>query len=123
MVLQDPAAHQIHPPAEVELQNSRGIRDLHLPTPRGGMGYHACEVGWTFGGGGPLGPAHIADAGRAHLTVAPRLGCNPLDHIVAVATIVDEGTPFTFRLATTTHVVDDEDIPLALEELGLGREE
>jgi len=71
-------------------------------------------VGRPLGSGGPLGPAHVADASGADPAVGPFLGRRPLDGVVSILAIVDKGPPLAFGFTPAPNVVDDNSVAMLL---------
>ena len=114
--LGDPAAHEVDPPAEVELEAAVGVGDLALPAAGRRGRDHAGQVRGQFGRRRPLEPAHVAETGRADLAGAPGLAGDPLDHVVAVPAVVDHRPPFALGLAAPADVDGDEGVAVPLVE-------
>ena len=60
--------------------------------------------------GQPLGARHTGAAGHADVAVAPLLGRDPLDDIVAVVRVVDVGCELTVRIETPTEIIQRDDV-------------
>ena len=114
--LGDAAAHDVGPPAEIELEAAVGVGDFLLPAARRRGGDHAGQVRRALRGGRPLRPAHVGEAGGADLAGAPGLGGDPLDRVVAIGAVVDHGAPLALRLAAPAHVDGDVGVAVLLVE-------
>ena len=64
-------------------------------------------------GRGPLREREVRLADHADLAVAPGLRRDPVDGVVAVVGLVDDGGPLALRLELAAHVLDDADVALA----------
>ena len=115
---------------EAELEGAAVVHPLR-PVVRGGLAHvHRPEVGRPGRGEPVLGGAGVRAADRADVPVAPRLGGDPLDRVVAVAVlapavVVERDEP-ALRREAAAHVLDHDRIALRREEgrradLALGR--
>src|SRR5262245_54589786 len=53
-----------------------------------------------------LRPANIATAHRSNLSIRPRLASHPLHHVVAIGGVIYHHAPPTFRLKSTSSVIN-----------------
>ena len=81
-------------------------------------GYLAGEVGRVEGCRAGLGPACVGGAEGADLAVAPRLGCDPFDRVVAVGGLVTEEVEIALGIEAATAVLDDDYVAVAGEVAG-----
>ena len=64
---------------------------------------------WGPASGGPLNPATVGAAHHADPAVGPRLSGGPLDAVVAVVVLVEEGKPLAVGVVPAADVHQDAD--------------
>ena len=96
-------------PVEIEIEFERSALVGPALVVVGGRNARSDRLQMRRPGAGcqPLGGAHVGAAEHADVAVAPVLGGNPLDRVVAVVGLVDERVPLPLGLEPSAAILND----------------
>src|SRR5215211_7534021 len=94
---------------QAELLDAAAHLDAVEVVAPGEAGDHALQRGRPHDGGLPLGLSEVREAVHADRSVGTGELRGPLDGVVAVLILLDEGYELAFRAVTSAHVLHDDD--------------
>ena len=93
-----------------QVEDAVHVRPLVVVIGRGHGGRNGDEMGWRCQRSLPLRHAEVRAAGHPDLAVGPRLGRGPLDGVVAVGLLLENGTEHALRSKRTADVLRQPDV-------------